>query len=105
MNSFSGTKNSYMIDIDLPVYADNDFLSLLPYQRVYIDKLIRQRVILHYSVSYDRRKLWVVIQADNISDVKKMIGSFPIFNYIRFKIHNLLFNETNTIAVPQMCLN
>ena len=97
--------NNFMVDIDLPETLTNEFIKLIPAQRAFAKKMMSKGVIVNYSLSFDRRKLWVVIQADTLFDVKNIMGSFPIFNYIRFKINSLLFHENSMTSVPQMWLN
>lgn len=94
-----------MVDIDLPQTLRNEFIRLIPQQRAFVNRLMKEGVIANYSLSYDRRKLWVVINAETSSDANTIIESFPIFNYITFKINNLMFHETNHISMPQMWLN
>ncbi len=94
-----------MVDIDLPKSLSSEFIKLIPNQRAFVNKMMGKGVISNYSLSYDRRKLWVVINADSTFDVKNIIGSFPIFNHITFKINNLMFHETNLTSIPQMGLN
>lgn len=96
---------SFMVDIDLPEVLSKEFIQLIPKQRAFITRMMGEGVISNYSLSYDRRKLWVVVNADSPFDVKNIIGSFPIFNHITFKINNLMFHETNLTSIPQMGLN
>jgi len=97
--------NSYMIDVDLAERLDEEFFRLIPYQRNYIRRMMKKGVISNYSFSNDRGKLWVIVHAGSLTEVKHIIGSFPIFNYMRFQIHYLLFHETNDALKPQLWLN
>ena len=94
-----------MVDIELPAELDEEFMKLIPYQRMYINKLMKKGSISNYSLSYNRRKLWVVIHAASEFEVKQIIGAFPIFNYMKFKIHGLIFHDSSTITTPQLWLN
>jgi hypothetical protein len=96
---------NYMIDIDLPPFFDEDFVKLIPHQRKFVDNMVKKGVIVNYSLSLDRSKLWLVVSAKNVHDVKNIIGSFPIFNFIKFKIYDLLFHETSFNTVPHLWLN
>ena len=97
--------NSYMVDIDLPHSLSSEFIQLIPKQRVFVKRMMNKGIISNYSLSYDRRKLWVVINTTTISEVKNIMASFPIFNHIKYKINNLLFHESNFTSIPQMWLN
>jgi hypothetical protein len=96
--------SSYMVDIELPNVMNDEFIELIPQQRATIDRLMKKGLILNYSLSFDRTRLWVIVSADSIIAVKNIIGSFPILNFIKFKIYNLLFHEANS-QVPQFWLN
>ena len=97
--------NSYMADISLPETLSNEFIALIPKQRAFVKKMMNEGVISNYSLSSDRKKLWVIINAATRFDAHNIIGSFPISNYIRYTINNLLFHETNVAFVPHMWLN
>ena len=97
--------NSYMIDIDLPKEVTAEFLSLIPKQKNLVSKLMKEGRISNYSLSYDRRKVWIVLNAQSAFEVKDTIRSFPIYTYIRYKVHNLLFHDSSSINTPQLWLN
>jgi hypothetical protein len=96
---------NFMVEISLPKVMDDEFLKLIPLQRTFINKMMKRGIIVNYSLSLDRGKLWVVFAANSVFEVKKMIGSFPIFGYIHFNIHELLFHESSSNAVPHVWLN
>jgi hypothetical protein len=97
--------NSYMVDIELPDAINEEFIILIPYQRAAINKMMKQGIISNYSLSIDRRKLWVVMNAESLKEVKMKLATFPIHSFISYKIFNLLFHESNTISTPQLWLN
>jgi muconolactone delta-isomerase len=96
--------SNFMVDIELPDKIGYDFIQLIPEQRAYIDKLLEKGVIKNYSLSADRSRLWAVIEGNSLDEVKNVVRSFPLFSYIKYKIHNLLFHESN-INIPQLWLN
>lgn len=94
----------FMIDIELPKTITPEFVELIPHQRKFIDRMMKKGMIISYSLSFDRSKLWVVVLANSPTEVNNIIGSFPIFCFIKFKVNNLLFHEANS-QVPQFWLN
>jgi hypothetical protein len=94
-----------MVDVDLPESLTPAFIKLIPHQRRFVSRMMKQGVIANYSLSYDRKKLWVIVHADTLFEVKNVMGSFPIFNHIKFTIHNLLFHESSHLTSPQLWLN
>ena len=96
---------TFLVDIDLPQNLTPEFMQLIPMQRKFISRMMKEGVVNSYSLSDKRDKLWVVIKADTLFDVKNIVGSFPIFNFIRFTIHSLLYHETSYLSTPQLWLN
>jgi muconolactone delta-isomerase len=96
---------SYMIDIELPEILDEDFFKQIPHQKDYIKRMMKKGSISTYSFSSVIGKLWVIVHAESLMEVKQIVHSFPIFNYMRFKIYPLLFHETNDAVIPHLWLN
>ena len=94
-----------MITIDLPEVFTEKFVSRIPSQRQHISKLLKQGIAVSYSLSFDRKKLWVVLAADSEAEVHTLINKFPIKNYIKYELCPLLFNETSLNTVPHLWLN
>lgn len=95
----------YMAEIDLPKQYSVEFVSLIPEQRATVSKLLKKGVILNYSLAMDRSKLWVILEAKDKLEARNIIGSFPIFNHIRVKIFDLMFNQVTANIIPQLWLN
>ena len=96
--------NDYMVDIELPEKMEYDFIQLIPKQRAFVARMLEKGIIRNYSLSSDRSRLWIVMEVDSPEEVKNVIRSFPIYQFIKYKIHNLLFHEAN-INIPQLWLN
>lgn len=94
-----------MIDINLPEVMDSEFIELIPGQRAYINRMMKKGIIANYSLSFNRRKLWVIANAEDRYDIKNIISAFPIYKFITYEIHDLLFHESNSINSPQLWLN
>jgi muconolactone delta-isomerase len=94
-----------MADIKLPEKMDDDFVRLIPSQRAYVNRMMKKGIITSYSLSFNRRKLWVVLNADDRVNAHEIIGAFPIYPYISYELYSLLFHESNTINAPQLWLN
>jgi hypothetical protein len=96
---------NYMVEISLPEELGPEFINLIPLQRALINNLLKKGVIVNYSLSLDRGKLWVVVAARSVPQVKTIIGSFPIIGFIKYSVHELLFHEGTLNAVPHLWLN
>ncbi len=97
--------NEYILEIDLPLYLDQEFMSLIPAQRQQVNKLMADGVISGYSLSMDRSKLWVTLRAASEEEVQKVFESFPLFEYMQGAIIPLMFHQSLTIGLPQLSMN
>ena len=97
--------NQYMVEIELPGTITDEFASLIPFQRARVNILMFEGKILSYSLSEDRSRLWVVVNAASVDDAHSIIASFPIFHFVRFTVHELMFHNSVRLLHPQFSLN
>lgn len=95
----------YLVDIDLPIPFDEEFLSKVPSQRALVNKLMKEGTITSYALSIESGKLWVSMIAESEEKVKELIGIFPIFERIFFTINRLTFQNSINFRIPQFSLN
>ncbi|HMV43585.1 MAG TPA: hypothetical protein PK079_16075 [Leptospiraceae bacterium] len=97
--------NQYMIDITLPEYLSEEFVSMIPLQRSIVNRLMGRGVINSYSLSMDRGKIWTVVNAETEKDAERTVGSFPLVRFMRYEIHELAFNNNIAQILPRFSLN
>ena len=97
--------DQYLIDIDFPDEADDEFISLIPSQRAMINSHMHNGVVTSYSLSVDRSKLWVTIVADSEREVGEILATFPLISYMVYSIHKLAFHNTAQYSMPPLSLN
>ncbi|MEO8211390.1 MAG: hypothetical protein ABI840_12595 [bacterium] len=95
----------YMVEIDLPIPFDNEFISLIPKQRDVINKLMGERIISSYAVSIEEGKLWTTILGESENKVIDALLEFPIIDLVEYKISKLAFHNNIGFTVPQFSLN
>ena len=95
----------YLIDIDFPEEADDDFISLIPDQRAKINQLMHEGIVTSYSLSMDRSKLWTTIVAENEKEVGQILSTFPLIHYMVYSIHKLAFHNSAQYTIPPISLN
>jgi len=95
----------HMIDISLPADPDEEFFALVPHQRAHIDKLLEQGVVMGYSLSIDRSKLWIVLNARNEQHAIEILSAFPMFSYFELTIYPLMFHNTPLMALNRVSMN
>ena len=97
--------NQYMVDIELPGTITDEFASLIPFQRARVNILMFEGKILSYSLSTDRSRLWVVVNAATEDDAHSIIASFPIFHFVQVRIQELMFHNSVRLLHPEFSLN
>jgi hypothetical protein len=97
--------NQYMIDIELPQPITEEFAGLIPSQRAMVNVLMGEGKIASYSLSMDRSRLWVIVNAESAEGARGIIASFPIIPFIKFRMHELAFHNSVRFLRPQFSLN
>ncbi len=95
----------FMVDIQLPSNPDAEFFSLIPSQKEHIDKLLEDGVVLGYSLSIDRSRLWVTLNARDEHEAVEILSAFPMFRYFEPSIYPLAFHNTSLISILKVSLN
>lgn len=96
---------SWMVELSLPVPMGQEFMSLIPDQRMTIGRLMSAGKVLSYTLTADRAKLWTVILAPTEEEARGILSTFPILPWTRFTIHELFFHEYALGGTLRMSLN
>jgi muconolactone delta-isomerase len=91
----------FMVDVDLPLVLSEEFVSLIPKQRARVNELMDKGLVLGYSLSHDRSKLWITFKAKGISQVRKALNSFPLYKFFQVQIYPLMFHNHVIYAMPE----
>jgi hypothetical protein len=97
--------NQFMVEMKLPVIITSDLYQLIPSQRTQINRLLARGVILSYSLSMDRKKIWSIVSARSEAEVIKIINTFPIIEWLDYTIFELAFNNNISQILPKFSLN
>jgi len=95
----------FMVDIQLPTDPSAEFFALVPLQRAHIDKLLERGVVMGYSLSIDRLRLWIALNARNERDAVEILAAFPMFKFFEPTIHPLMFHNNSLMSVLKVSLN
>lgn len=60
---------------------DDEFMSLVPAHRVYINRLIEKSIIDHYLVSMETQRVWITIAGETKEEVESRLQQSPLFKY------------------------
>lgn len=95
----------FIIDIQIPLNPDEKFFELIPLQRAHIDKLLDQGTVMSYSLSLDRSRLWVTMNARTEGEAVEILSAFPMFKYFEPTFHLLMFHNTSLMSQLKVSLN
>jgi Muconolactone delta-isomerase len=95
----------YMIEMDLPIPFDDEFLSLIPRQRAMVNRLMNKGIITSYAVSLDSGRFWMMMLAESEQNADSVVSEFPIYRHVTYKINKLTFHNSIGLAIPQFSAN
>jgi muconolactone delta-isomerase len=95
----------FMIDITLPEDLEEDFLAKIPAQRTMVNRLMLKGIVTSYSLSMDRGKLWITMDASSKQEIIRQLNAFPLIDYFTYHIYTLVFHNTPVMKVPPFSIN
>jgi muconolactone delta-isomerase len=93
----------YQVTIEF--YMDEEFMTLIPPHRVYIDHLIEKGVVDHYVVSMETQRVWITFTAENREEVELHLSRSPIFKYWKIEVDELVVFDGHHYRLPAVQLN
>lgn len=97
--------SQFMVEFDLPGEFSEIFMAKIPQQRMKINEFLEEGKIQSYALSMDRQRLWCVVNANTEIEVMQIIGEFPLIDYMKPYITELMFNNAVVLKVPAFSLN
>ena len=94
-----------MVEFDVPYPMNAEFASLIPAQRNAADKMMADQQILSYSLTVDRRRLFVIFSADSEAELFKLITSLPLTPYMHYEYQELMFHNAPWLLLPAPSMN
>ena len=84
---------------------DEDFMSLVPPHRTYVNYLLNKGIIDSYAVSMETQDSWITINANNKKEVKELIEKSPLIKYWNYEIVELFVYDSQSTRLPAVQLN
>lgn len=82
-----------------------EFMKLVPFQRLVVDRLLSEGKLVTYALSMEESRLWAVFKANSEMEVLDMIADFPLAKFMKVKVSVLNFYNTTNPAMPSFSLN
>lgn len=86
-------------------YVDDDFMTLVPPHRTYINYLINKNIIESYTVSLESYKSWIVLNAKSKDEVKDYLSKSPLHKYWTIEVNELFVYDGQSYRLPTLQLN
>lgn len=83
------SSNIYMVTLFLDDMELEKLVLLLPYQQTVIQRFTSEGKLLHYALSMEKNRIWMVFYAKNEGDIPGWISCFPICRYGSWQIQCL----------------
>jgi hypothetical protein len=84
---------------------DEEFMSLVPAHRTYINHLINENIIDSYAVSMESQQCWIILNAKDKEDIEKILSKSPLFKYWTYEFDELFVYDGQNYRLPKMELN
>jgi hypothetical protein len=84
---------------------DEEFMTLVPPHRTYINFLLNKGTIDSYAVSMETQNSWITINANSKKEVKDILEKSPLSKYWSFEIVELFVYDSQSTRLPAVQLN
>lgn len=84
---------------------NDEFASLVPSYRTYINRLIEQGVIDHYVVTMETQRVWITFSAEDKAAVEKYLSKSPLYKFWTYEIDELFVVDGLHYRLPVVQLN
>lgn len=84
---------------------DEEFMTLVPPHRTYINYLLNKGTIETYAVSMETQQSWIVINAYSKNEVEELLQKSPLSKYWSFEIAELFVYDSQSNRLPAVQLN
>ena len=84
---------------------DEEFMTLVPPHRTYINYLLNKGLIDSYAVSMEVQKSWITINANDKKQVIDYLDKSPLSKYWDYEIVELFVYDSQSTRLPAVQLN
>ena len=84
---------------------NDEFATLVPSHRTYINRLIEQGIIDHYVVTMETQRVWITFSAEDKKTVERYLAKSPLYKYWTFEIDELFMVDGLHYRLPVVQLN
>ena len=97
---------TFVVSLRLPDAFDEEFISLIPRHRAFINQLLADKTVEAYAISSDRSRGWVTMHGDDANAVRAVVEQFPLYGYLHdVEIDELFIFDSAASRFPHISLN
>jgi len=97
--------NEYMAIIQFNSSINEDVISLIDQQHAYVHDLMEKGALIGYSLSANRKTLWMNLLAASPEAVEKMLQLMPLYAFMRYEIVELMFHSSPSFIQMPFSMN
>jgi len=98
-------KYKYMVVFKLPTFVDEEFLELIPKQRILIREFFNKNILQSYSLSNDNRRIWAVFLGISFEKVTEYVKTLPLSKYMNCEIRELMSDAHSPFELSRYSVN
>ncbi len=91
--------------VTIRFYMDEEFMTLVPAHRTFINELIDKSIIDYYAVSMETQRSWMIINAADKNAVEAYLKQSTLYNYWTIEIDELFVYDSQAYRLPALQLN
>ena len=91
--------------VTITFFMDEQFMTLVPPHRTFINYLINKGIIDSYAVSMESYRTWIMITAADKDEVREYLCKSPLFKYWTYEIDELFVYDGQTYRLPALQMN
>lgn len=93
-----------MVEFTIPNPFPRHIYGIIPEQRSAVEKLFQEQILLTYTLSLDRTKLWSIFISSSESELISYIDRLPMTPYFDYDYKEVMYHDTIQF-IPSMSLN
>lgn len=78
----------------------DEFMELVPPHRTYINYLINKDIVDQYAVSMETQTVWITLNAENKTEVEKVLEKSPLCKFWTWEIDELFVLDGQHYRLP-----
>ncbi len=84
---------------------DDQFMTLVPPHRTYINFLLNKGIIDSYAVSMESQTCWITLNTADKADADRYLSKSPLYKYWTYEIEELFLYDSQQYRLPALQFN